>query len=461
MDEMNLSGKNIIVAVSGGIAAYKAADLCSKLSRHGASVRVAFSANASQFISPLTFEALTGHPVYSRLFQDPHSHEMEHITWSRWADLLVIAPASANSISKMAAGAADDAVSTLFICFEKPILIAPSMNTRMWNNPATRQNVSTLTSRGILVMRPGEGDLACGESGAGRMPEPDQIIEALTQIASDGFTPVISENPPEKSTRQTSTQQFSTQDSPTQSSAIIKKDDTLSGITVLITSGPTREYLDPMRYISNPSSGKMGAALAREAMARSANVIFITGPVEAPQKPHGATIIEIETADQMLEAVRENAPTTDIFLFAAAVGDFKPTQRIANKIKRTGNSISLALVENPDIAQVIGLTKRPDQVALGFAAETDDLIANATAKLKRKKLDAIISNVIGEPGTGFQSDENEVTIILADGPQTPVSRRTKQKIAEKIIETATQCLAQKRPAPQPQSTHQAPKAPTA
>jgi phosphopantothenoylcysteine decarboxylase/phosphopantothenate--cysteine ligase len=411
---VELAGARIVLGVSGGIAAYKAADLCSQLVHAGAQVRVAMSRNAPEFVAPLTFEALSGYPAYTRVLKRTASYEMEHISWAKWANLLLIAPASADIIARMAGGIADDPITTTYLASPGPVVLAPAMNSQMLSHPATQNNLVRLAEYGVKVLPCGEGPLACGDTGSGRLLEPEQIMEFLRTFEAGSQTLLASAAP----YRDTA----------------VASDSTLAGKTVLITSGPTREFIDPVRFISSPSSGKMGAALAREACRRGAKVHLVTGPVEAAQRPDCAQVHEVTTAEQMLKTVEQLQAEVDVFIFAAAVGDFRVGSYIAQKIKRTGNSISLPLVENPDIAQSIGYRKRPEQVTVGFAAETDDLEANATGKMERKKLDVIVANDVSAEGTGFASDENAVTLYFQSGKQVQISRRSKDAVAREIFE---------------------------
>lgn len=425
---MTNSPRKIILGVTGGIAAYKAADLCSKLVQLGADVRVAFSSKAEQFIAPLTFEALSGHPVYRNVFDDATAFEMEHISWARWADVFVIAPATADTIARLAGGHGDDAITTLYLAFRGQTYLAPSMNTAMLEHGATQHNLATLRERGVKVITPGEGALACGEVGSGRMAEPADIIAALGfsgNFEMTGAGPgqaVMSSGRP--------------------------ADDSLRGSTVLITSGPTREFLDPVRFLSSPSSGRMGLALANEALRRGARVHFITGPVDASLMPvHSGddrlTVHKVTSAMDMLQAAREVRAECNLMLFAAAVGDFRPSSQITQKIKRTGNSISLPLVENPDIAMDMGFAKTPDQVLIGFAAESDDHRSNANNKIAAKRLDAVVLNDITNPDIAFASPDNEVVIITASGREVNVPRKPKAEIAYEILEVALDLINEK------------------
>lgn len=424
----SLEGRRIVVGVTGGIAAYKACDLCSQLARAGAQVRVAMTAAATRFVGPLTFETLTGHPVYTSVLDRPGSWEMEHISWAKWADVLLVAPASANTLAKMAAGLADDPVSTLCLSFEGPVVVAPAMNTVMLRHPATTSNLDVLRSRGVHVIGPAEGLLACGDTGAGKLATVDTIMAFLRD------TPALwqGERPIRGATRPQVPEPPPVAVAP--EAPVAPRDSTLAGKTVLITSGPTHEFLDPVRFLTNPSSGKMGAALATEALRRGARVHLVSGPVPQAHLPGGAEIHRVTTAEQMLSAVKSFADGVDIFVFCAAVSDFRVVNPPTQKIKRTGNSITLTLVENPDIAHAIGCHKKPGQLTIGFAAETDDLETHALGKMERKRLDAIVANDVANPRIGFESDSNEVTIYLRDGSRVFVPHADKSEVARRIFE---------------------------
>lgn len=427
---MTLKDKKILLGVSGGIAAYKAADLCSLLRKRGAAVRVVMTRNATQFVAPLTFETLTQSPVYLDLFAAQHSYEMEHISWARWGDALIVAPATADVLAKMAAGIADDALTTLYLSFTGPVVVAPAMNTQMLEHPATRKNLITLEERGVRIIPPGVGTLACGEVGAGRLPEPQTIIEELERILAGNNSAA------EETARYSANEVISDKNGVT-----AVRDNALAGRVVVITSGPTHEYLDPVRFLTNPSSGKMGAALARAAASRGAKVHLVTGPVSPSVLPTDcATIHRVTTAEQMLLAVQALADSADAFIFAAAVSDFRVDRPVEKKIKRTGNAVVLPLVENPDISQAIGIRKKPGQVTIGFAAETDDLEANALTKLNRKHLDAIVANDVTNPRIGFESDDNEGTIYLRNGQKRFISRRPKDEVAQAVVDVLVELL---------------------
>jgi len=422
-----LEGKKIILGVTGGIAAYRAADLCSELRKQGAAVRVVMTRNATQFVTPLTFETLTQQPVYSEIFDAHRAFEMEHISWSKWGEILLIAPATADVIAKMAAGIADDALTTLYLSFEGSVLVAPAMNTHMYVHAATQANLKTLHTRGVKIIEPESGRLACGDEGVGRLASLEKIIAEVRRALATPPSPSLEQ--PTKAGH----------DAATQVSCAYTTDNSLAGKTVVITSGPTHEYIDPVRFITNPSSGKMGAALAREAARRGAKVHLVSGPVNPAVLPTDcAEIHKVTTAEQMLLAVQSLASQADVFIFAAAVSDFRVHKPVDKKIKRTGNSLVLPLVENPDIAQAIGMRKREGQITIGFAAETDDLETNAISKLNRKRLDAIVANDVANPRIGFESDDNEVTIYLRDGSKRFISRRPKDEVARAVLDVVVE-----------------------
>lgn len=435
-----LNDRNIVLGVTGGIAVYKAAELCSVLRRRGAAVRVAMTESATKFVAPLTFETLTQQPVYTSIFDASRSWEMEHISWSKWGEVLVVAPATANIIGKMATGFANDPVSTIYLSFPGPVIVAPAMNTNMLNHPATAENLATLRRRGVTVIDPEEGRLACGDIGAGRLASLDRIVDALetmfaaTAPAETGLQSVAPHPAPEGE---------GVAETPADSATSLPqdRDETLAGKTVLITSGPTHEYLDPVRFLTNPSSGRMGSALAREAARRGASVHFVSGPVNPSTIPvECAKVHKVVTAEHMLRVVRSLAETADIFVFAAAVSDFRVANPPGQKIKRTGNSFVLQLIENPDIAQAVGCIKRPDQVTVGFAAETHDLEINAVGKMERKHLDAIVANDVANPRIGFDKTENEATMYLRNGSSCFISKRPKPAVAREIFEIITQIV---------------------
>jgi len=371
--------KNILLGVTGGIAAYKAPDLVRRLRERGADVQVVMSRGAQQFITPMTFQAVSGRPVRTDLWDEAAEGSMGHIELARWADLVLIAPATADTISKLSAGLAGDLLSTVCLATEAPLVLAPAMNRQMWANPATQANVEKLRARGVQVLGPGEGDQACGETGAGRMLEPQDIASAVMGLTGEAGP--------------------------------------LAGLSVMITAGPTREPIDPVRYITNRSSGKMGFALAEMAARMGAVVTLVTGPVYLPT-PSGVRRLEVETAGQMLEVVHDNLKGVDIFIGAAAVSDYRVATQAEHKIKKVRDNMSLELVRNPDIlASVSALPAGPRPYTVGFAAETEKLEEYARGKLGSKNLDMIAANLVGQ-GRGFDQDDNTLTAYWADGEQS-------------------------------------------
>lgn len=409
---MSLSGKKVVLAVTGGIAAYKAADLASKLRKADAEVRVAMTRSARNFVAPLTFEAIAGHPIYGEVFGEQNSYRMEHIEWARWADLMVVAPATADFIARMAHGIADDAPLTLYLAFRGPVWVAPAMNTAMWEHAATRANMAMLLPRLAGVIGPEAGDLACGEVGEGRLATPEKIVAALESHFDGGAKP---------------------------QSADASSRRPLAGVSVLITSGPTREPLDPIRFISNRSTGRMGAALAAAASRLGARVILVHGPMAA-RVPLGVESVSAEDSGAMLRAVQERIGECRIAIFAAAVANYRAENSEQKKIKG-GKSLKLELVRTPDIAAWAGGNRGGvEKYLVGFAAESEDLIEAAKRKLADKKLDLIFANPIGVPGVGFESESNAVTMISKKGEQIDSGRMPKDDVAdwiwERILERA-------------------------
>lgn len=363
-----LCNKNIVLGITGGIAAYKIPELARLLVKAGAKVKVVMTNNAQKFITPLTMSAVSSGPVYHDLFAPEVA--MEHINLARWADLVLIAPASANCLAGLAMGMAHDLLSSTCLATTAPILVAPAMNQAMWHNLAVQHNLNTLTQRGIIVVGPGSGDQACGDYGLGRMLEPHEIILQLSKV----FTPAV-----------------------------------LAGINVLITAGPTRELVDPVRFISNHSSGKMGYALAHAASDAGANVSLISGPVSGLYPPSSAKVVFVTSAQEMHNAVFSAVAQCDIFLSVAAVSDYYCPNPAVSKIHKNTNEFILNLLPTVDIISLVANQQRKPFV-IGFAAETDNLIGNATKKLMNKGMDVIIANQVGE-NLGFNSDSNEVTVI--------------------------------------------------
>lgn len=389
-----LEGKQILLGISGGIAAYKSADLVRRLQDQGAEVRVVMTTGAQAFIQPLTFQALSGNPVHTSLLDEQAEAAMGHIELARWPDLILIAPASANSLARLAHGMADDLLSTLCLATDKPILVAPAMNRLMWANEATQANVATLAARGMTVIAPDAGEQACGEVGAGRMPEP----LALVQSVIDFFIP--SEQP-------------------------------LKGLKVVMTAGPTREAIDPVRYISNHSSGKMGYALAQAAQRAGADVTLVSGPVTL-SPPASVDVIPVMSAREMHEAVLQQTASADIFIGVAAVADYHVREVADHKIKKNNDTMVIELAKNPDIlADVSVSTPRP--FCVGFAAETQDLEHYARGKLQRKKLDMICANFVGSSDIGFNSDNNAMQVFWGEQGVAHLDLSSKDNIAEQLV----------------------------
>jgi len=368
-----LAGERVLLGVSGGIAAYKAADLVRRLRDAGAEVQVVMTAGARRFVTPLTFQALSGRPVRSSLWDEAAEAAMGHIELARWATRILVAPASANLIARLAQGRADDLLTTLCLASEAPVALAPAMNRVMWANAATQANVQALRAGGAAILGPGSGDQACGEVGAGRMLEPMQLVDALAALRAPGV---------------------------------------LSGRRLLVSAGPTYEDLDPVRYLGNRSSGKMGFALAAEAAAMGAQVTLVAGPV-ALATPDGVTRIDVRSAEQMREAVLGALAGQDAYLGAAAVADYRPVQRQPRKIKKQASNIVLELVRTADVLRDVAAHPARPPCVLGFAAETNDLDAHAQAKLADKNLDLIAANDVSEPGLGFEGDRNALTVFSA------------------------------------------------
>jgi phosphopantothenoylcysteine decarboxylase/phosphopantothenate--cysteine ligase len=399
-----MTGKRVLLIISGGIAAYKALELIRLLRRAGCGVTCVLTDNGGQFVTPLSLQALSESKVYIDLFSLTDESEMGHIQLSRAADLLVVAPATANILAKMASGLADDLASTVLLATDKPVLVAPAMNVRMWLHPATQANMATLAQRGVHVVQPNEGPMACNEFGPGRLAEPPEILAAITTL----LAPVTG---------------------------------SLTGRHALVTSGPTHEPIDPVRYIANRSSGRQGHAIASALAELGARVTLVCGPVTVPDPP-GVTVRHVESARDMLDACRSALPA-DIAVFAAAVADWRVEQTSTGKIKKQPGAAppSLVLVPNPDILATIAAAGpgRP-RLVVGFAAETDDLMANAQAKLRRKNADWIVANDVS-PETGIMGgEENAVHIVSASGVET-WPRLTKDDVARRLARRIAEVLA--------------------
>ncbi|HUW64651.1 MAG TPA: bifunctional phosphopantothenoylcysteine decarboxylase/phosphopantothenate--cysteine ligase CoaBC [Spirochaetia bacterium] len=396
-----LTGKTVLVGVTGGIAAYKAAELVSLLVKEGAAVKVVMTAAATRFVAALTFASLSGNPVACDLFGEaPGQGAITHIDLAAGADLVVVAPATANFLAKAAAGLADDLLSTLLLASKGPVLLCPAMNVNMYHHPAVRENLQRLSRLGYHLMEPDVGLLACGTRGAGRLPAPARIVEKLLSLAAG------------------------------------RRD--LAGYTVLVTAGATREPIDPVRFISNRSSGKMGFALAAAASARGARVILVSGAVEVAPPP-GVQLVSVETARAMREAVLSFLAESDCIIKAAAVADYRPARAVDQKIKK-GRDLTLELVQNPDILQELGALKG-NRILVGFAAETENLLANARAKLARKNLDLLVANDVSRPDSGFGSDTNLVWLVFPAGPPRELPLMDKRLVAEHILDEVAGLLA--------------------
>jgi phosphopantothenoylcysteine decarboxylase/phosphopantothenate--cysteine ligase len=402
-------GRKIVVIVSGGIAAYKTAELVSRLKKDGAEVRVVMTRAACQFVTPLTFETLSGQPVYRDVFEQPSSWEMDHIAWARWADAAIVAPATANTLAKMAQGLADDAATTLLLAYQGPVWVVPAMNSAMWSHPATQHNLKLLAERGVHVIQPGSGRLACGEVGAGRMAEPEAIlhtIELAETIGKPGGPAGAAAG---------------------EGGARAARTSWLAGRRVLVTAGPTQEALDAIRFLSNRSSGRMGVALAAEAHARGAKVTLVHGPLRTAA-PEGIAAVAVRSAREMLGAVERQWAEVDLAVFAAAVANYEAAAPEAGKLKG-GESLRIELRRTPDIARWAGEHRREGQVLVGFAAESENMEAEAARKLAEKKLDLICANPIGEPGVGFDEAANKVTLLTRDGKRLHHARAPKAEVA--------------------------------
>ncbi|MBQ2890876.1 MAG: bifunctional phosphopantothenoylcysteine decarboxylase/phosphopantothenate--cysteine ligase CoaBC [Clostridia bacterium] len=392
---MPLTGKNILIGVTGGISIYKTLDVISALNKLGANVKVMMTESAAEFVSPMTFEAMSKNPVYTSLFDKKNAWRIPHISLSKEADLIAIIPATANIIGKIAGGIADDIVSTTVVAATSPVMIAPAMNTNMYHNPVTQRNIETLKSLGYLFITPTSGVLACGDIGDGKLASVEAIVEAIK-------------------------------------GQLLYPEKDLLGKKILVTAGPTQEAIDPVRYITNHSSGKMGYAIAKAALLRGAEVTLVSGPVNLTV-PSGAEVINITSAKEMYDAVMENAENADIIIKAAAVADYRPENIAENKIKK-GGELSIPLSQNPDIVKSLGEKFGGEKVLVGFCMETEDLIENASKKLKSKNLDFIVANSLNEEGAGFKGDTNIVTIIDKSGNKTDIPLSQKEDIANKILD---------------------------
>jgi phosphopantothenoylcysteine decarboxylase/phosphopantothenate--cysteine ligase len=405
-----LEGRRILLGVTGGIAAYKALDLVGRLRDDGCDVRVVMTRAATNFVTPLSFQARSANPVYTDMWELAQSAAIEHIEYARWADLLVVAPATAHTLAKFALGLADDPLSTLYLAYDGPTVVAPAMNAVMWRHPATVAHARTLAERGVVFVAPVEGALACGEIGVGKMAPVETVVEAAVAALAR-----------------------------TRAGAVPAPLSDLKGCRVLVTAGPTREHLDPTRFLSNPSTGKMGYALAVEAARRGARVVLVSGPT-ACSPPEGVRIVPVVSASEMSKAALAEYDGADLVIFCAAVADYAPAKPAPRKIKKTSRPLKIELVPTPDIAFETASRARPGQLRVGFAAETDDLEANAARKLEDKKLDFIVANDVSSPEIGFASDDNRAILITADGRRERLERMSKTRMAALLLDRFAQAL---------------------
>ena len=394
-----LKGKTVVMGVTGGIACYKAANIVSMLKKLGANVHVLMTKSATQFVSPLTFQTLSKNRVVTDMFDAPNHWEVEHISLAESADIFLIAPATANIIGKIANGIADDMLSTTVMATKAKVVIAPAMNSNMYENPIVQKNIEYLKSLGYIFVNPESGMLACGTCGNGRLANEETIVE--TVVSQIAFT----------------------------------KD--FAGKNVLVTAGATQEALDPVRYITNHSTGKMGYAIAKAAYRRGANVKLVSAP-SALHAPSGIEVINVTSAIQMCDAVMQNSQWADVIIKSAAVGDYRPKQQQEQKIKKDSD-MTLELVKNPDILQQLGMNKRPDQVLIGFCMETQNLLDNATEKLKKKNCDIMIANNLFDKGAGFAHDTNTVTVLKPDEQPRSLPNMSKDDLAHIILD---ECAAE-------------------
>lgn len=393
-----LQGKKIVLGVTGGIAVYKAVDLVSRLRKAGCEVRVVMTDHAQQFVTPLTFKEISGNAVATSMWNANQEFNVEHIALANWADAFLVAPATANILAKMACGIADDLLSTTLLAAQAPIVVCPAMNTGMYQNPATQENIAKLQERGVTVMPPAVGHLACGTSGPGRLPEPQQIVEFMSAFFAG-------------------------------------REGDLRGLRVLVTAAGTREPIDPVRYVGNRSSGKMGYAVAQMAAERGADVLLISGP-SALATPPNVRVVNVETTNEMLEACLAAYGDVDIVIKAAAVADYRPRDVADQKIKKkTDDALTVVMDKNPDILKTLG-AKKEQQVLVGFAAETQNLLANAREKVVKKNLDMIVANDVTAAGAGFNSDTNIVKFLFANGDVRELEQMPKVDVANRILDEA-------------------------
>lgn len=400
-----LNGKKIALGVTGGIAVYKAVDLVSRLRKQGAEVRVIMTEHAQQFVTPLTFKEISGNKVAVSMWDSNQEFNVEHIALANWADAFVVAPATANILAKMANGIADDLLSTTLLAAQAPIIVCPAMNTGMYQNSITQENIEKLQKHGVTVMPPAVGYLACGVTGPGRLPEPQQIVEFI-----DAF--------------------------------FAKKDGDMVGMKVLVTAAGTREPIDPVRFVGNRSSGKMGYAIAQAAAQRGAEVLLVTGPsaLEIPPNVNG---VKVETTNEMLEACMSAYGDMDVVIKAAAVADYRPRDVADQKIKKkTDDALTVVMDKNPDILKELG-ARKAHQILVGFAAETQNLLDNAREKIVKKNLDMIVANDVTAAGAGFNSDTNIVKFLFPNGEVRSLEQMAKTQVANILLDTVMELKAKK------------------
>ncbi|MBC7326987.1 bifunctional phosphopantothenoylcysteine decarboxylase/phosphopantothenate--cysteine ligase CoaBC [bacterium] len=399
-DERALQSRRIVLGVSGGIAAYKAVELLRLLQKEGAEVRVVMTKSATKFVSPLTFSTLSHYPVLYQMFTSPQKYEIEHISLAEFAELLLIAPATANIIGKIASGIADDLLTTTVMSVSCPIVIAPAMHSQMWNSPIVQENIKKLLNYGFHIIEPEEGELASGGVGKGRLASLDVIVDYVKDIFC--------------------------------------QKNTLKGVRILITAGPTREYIDPVRFISNPSTGLMGFTLAEEALKRGAEVILVSGPTYL-SPPKGCEFVPVCSAEEMLTAVMKHFDRVDCVIATAAVSDFAPEKKEGEKIKKSGKELVLRLIPTPDILEELGRIKG-EKILVGFSAETGNVIENALKKMERKNLDLIVANQVSREGFGFGSGKLFASLIRRGETPPPLSSISKQELAKLILEEIKKLL---------------------
>ncbi len=399
-----LQGRRIVITVTGGIAAYKACELVSRLTGAGAEVRVVMTENARRFVGEASFRALSGHPVCGDMFEEPASDEIAHISLAEFAEIVVVVPATANILGKVAGGICDDFASTVICATRGPVVMAPAMNWAMWQNPIVQGNCQKLQELGYRIVAPEVGRLACGEEGPGRLASLGTILAEIAVALDES-----------------------------------RRDSSLAGKQVLITAGPTREYLDPVRFISNPSTGKMGLALARVALARGAQVTVVSGPTEL-EPPGQAEMVGVESAADMHQAVMSRLDEVAVFIGVAAVANFAPRSRAEQKIASSEEGLAVELAPTAHILADVAASPQRPQIVVGFAAETENVIESAQRKLVDRNLDLVVANDLTVPGAGFGTATNEVTIVRADGTMRQVAKSAKEQVAQVIIDEIEQLL---------------------